>query len=81
MVPPLLDLGLFEISNGPSKGGGLDFGLSGKSKVPSKGGGLDFGLSGKSKVPSMQATIPLKTLRIMMELPKIARSLRSRGPP
>ena len=47
-----MDLGLFEISKGPSKGGGLDLGLLGKSKGPSKGGGLDLGLLGKSKGPS-----------------------------
>ena len=48
--PPLgqggvLDLGLFEKSNGPPQGGVLDLGLSGGSKPPPQGGVLDLGLS------------------------------------
>ena len=49
-----MDLGLFEISKGPSQQGLLDLGLFEISKGPSQQGPLDIGFFGMTKGPSQQ---------------------------
>ena len=74
--PPPMDLGRFEISKGPSNGGGLALGLFEKSNRPSRRGGLDCGLFRRSNRPSKRVKTPQKSLMNPLKHTFFAYSLR-----
>ena len=64
-------LGRFEISKGPSNGGGLDLGLFGKSNQPSRRGGLDLGPAGPPEA------LPLAEREVSHGVDRLASGLRA----